>query len=45
MARSTFSANACPGPEVAIGLHDRKLYIKLFINPELYAAEAYMDGT
>jgi cyclopropane-fatty-acyl-phospholipid synthase len=34
-----------PGPEVAIRLHDRKLYIKLFINPELYAAKAYMDGT
>jgi len=33
-----------PGPEVAIHLHDRKLYAKLFINPELYAAEAYMDG-
>ena len=32
-----------PGP-VAIHLHDRKLYTKLFINPELYAAEAYMDG-
>jgi cyclopropane-fatty-acyl-phospholipid synthase len=26
-----------PGPDVAISLHDRKLYIKLFINPELYA--------
>jgi cyclopropane-fatty-acyl-phospholipid synthase len=34
-----------PGPDVAISLHDRKLYIKLFINPELYAAEAYTDGT
>src|SRR6478752_6816216 len=34
-----------PGPDVAIRLHDRKLYVKLFINPELYAAEAYMDGT
>jgi cyclopropane-fatty-acyl-phospholipid synthase len=34
-----------PGPDVAIHLHDRKLYTKLFINPELYAAEAYMDGT
>jgi len=34
-----------PGPDVAICLHDRKLYTKLFINPELYAAEAYMDGT
>src|SRR6202163_1739862 len=34
-----------PGPDVAIHLHARKLYTKLFINPELYAAEAYMDGT
>ena len=34
-----------PGPDVAIHLNDRKLYTKLFINPELYAAEAYMDGT
>ena len=34
-----------PGPDVAIHLHDRKLYNQLFINPELYAAEAYMDGT
>jgi len=33
-----------PGPDVSIRLHDRKLYTKLFINPELYAAEAYMDG-
>ncbi|MFZ1184573.1 MAG: class I SAM-dependent methyltransferase, partial [Pseudolabrys sp.] len=33
-----------PGPDVAIHLHDRRLYSKLFINPELYAAEAYMDG-
>jgi cyclopropane-fatty-acyl-phospholipid synthase len=36
--------NHRPGPDVAIHLHDRKLYIKLFINPELHAAEAYMDG-
>jgi cyclopropane-fatty-acyl-phospholipid synthase len=34
-----------PGPDVAIHLHDRRLYTKLFINPELYAAEAYMDGS
>jgi cyclopropane-fatty-acyl-phospholipid synthase len=34
-----------PGPEVAIHLHDRKLYLKLFLNPELYAAEAYVEGT
>src|SRR5258707_7692349 len=33
-----------PGPDVAIHLHDRKLYTKLFVNPELYAAEAYVDG-
>ena len=33
-----------PGPDVAIHLHDSKLYTKLFVNPELYAAEAYMDG-
>ena len=33
-----------PGPDVAIHLHDRKLYTTLFINPELYAAEAYMEG-
>ena len=32
--------NRLPGPEVAIHLHDRKLYTKLFVNPELYAAEA-----
>jgi cyclopropane-fatty-acyl-phospholipid synthase len=34
-----------PWPDVAIHLRDFKLYTKLFINPELYAAEAYMDGT
>ncbi|MGB7260317.1 MAG: class I SAM-dependent methyltransferase, partial [Pseudolabrys sp.] len=33
-----------PGPDVAIHLHDRRLYTSLFINPELHAAEAYMDG-
>src|SRR5258705_2074739 len=33
-----------PGPDVAIHLHDRKLYTTLFINPKLHAAEAYMDG-
>src|SRR5262245_61869931 len=34
-----------PGPDVGIHLRDRKLYKKLFINPELHTAEAYMDGT
>src|SRR6476660_3268662 len=37
--------NRLPGPDVAIRLHDRKLYIRLLLNPELHAAEAYMDGT
>ena len=33
------------GPIVTMRLHDKKLYWELFINPELKAAEAYMDGT
>lgn len=33
-----------PGPSVTARLHDRALETKLFTNPELYAAEAYMDG-
>ncbi len=32
-------------PVVTARLHDRSLYWKLVLNPELYAAEAYMDGT
>src|ERR1700679_1896026 len=34
-----------PGPTVAIRLHDPRLYTKLFLNPELHAGEAYMNGT
>jgi cyclopropane-fatty-acyl-phospholipid synthase len=34
-----------PGPSVAIRLHDPRLYTKLFLNPELHAGEAYMNGT
>jgi cyclopropane-fatty-acyl-phospholipid synthase len=34
-----------PGPIVTARLHDRALERKLFLNPELCAAEAYMDGT
>src|SRR4026207_1327276 len=34
-----------PGPDVGIHLRDRRLYTKLFINPELHTAEAFMDGT
>ena len=33
------------GPAVTIRLRDRWLHTKLAINPELYAGEAYMDGT
>ena len=33
------------GPDVTIRLNDRKLETRLFFNPELAAAEAYMDGT
>ena len=34
-----------PGPVVAMTLSDPALYKKLFVNPELGAGEAYMDGT
>lgn len=33
-----------PGPRVRMRLTDRSLYWKLFLNPELHAGEAYMDG-
>ena len=33
-----------PGPSVTLRLHDAGLYTKLFLNPELHAGEAYMDG-
>ncbi len=32
------------GPSVVMRLHDKRLHWKLFLNPELQAAEAYMDG-
>ena len=32
-------------PSATIRLHDPKLYRSLFLNPELKAGEAYMDGT
>jgi cyclopropane-fatty-acyl-phospholipid synthase len=34
-----------PGPSVTARLHDPALQWKLFLNPELHAGEAYMDGT
>jgi len=33
------------GPTVTARLHDKRLEWRLFLNPELIAAEAYMDGT
>jgi len=33
-----------PGPDVAVHLRNRKLYTRLFINPELHVPEAYMNG-
>lgn len=33
------------GPSVTARLHERALERKLFFNPELHAAKAYMDGT
>jgi cyclopropane-fatty-acyl-phospholipid synthase len=32
-------------PAVTVRLHDRALHWKLFLRPELYTGEAYMDGT
>ena len=32
-------------PQATVRLTDKSLYRKLFLNPELYAGEAYMDGT
>src|SRR5689334_3216719 len=32
-------------PEVTIRLHDRMLPLRIVLNPDLYAAEAFMDGT
>ncbi|MGI9480963.1 MAG: class I SAM-dependent methyltransferase [Hyphomicrobiales bacterium] len=37
--------SGAPGPEVTISISDRRLYRTLFLNPELRAGEAYMDGT
>ena len=34
-----------PGPTVTLRLHDPRLYTRLFLNPELHAGEAYMNGT
>ena len=33
------------GPKSTVKIHNKKLYRTLFLNPELKAGEAYMDGT
>lgn len=40
--RHVFSGDQ--GPKVAIRLHSRTLHHKLYLNPDLYFGEAYMDG-
>ncbi len=42
--RGTAASPAGPAPEVTMRLTDPSLYTKLFLNPELHAGEAYMDG-
>jgi len=41
---STHVFGGSPGPSATMKLTDRSLYTKLFLNPELHAGEAYMDG-
>ena len=41
---STHLFGGSPGPSATMKLTDRSLYTKLFLNPELHAGEAYMDG-
>jgi cyclopropane-fatty-acyl-phospholipid synthase len=33
-----------PGPKVTLKLHDKSLYWRIFYNPQLYIAEAFVDG-
>mgnify|MGYP002083798161 CR=1 FL=1 len=42
--RAHVFAGSSDGPSVTMRLSDRSLYFKLFLNPELHAGEAYMDG-
>jgi hypothetical protein len=42
---SRYFFGAAPGPAVVARIHDSALHIRLALNPELAAAEAYMDGT
>ncbi len=36
--------SGAPGAVATVRLHDRSLHRKLFLNPNLYIGEAYMDG-
>jgi len=42
--RSHRFEGAQTGPQVAIRLHDHALHWQLFLHPELYVGEAYVDG-
>ncbi len=41
---SHHSYSGAPGPKVTIRLHEQALHRKLYLNPDLYIGEAYMDG-
>ncbi len=43
--RSYLFKGQSEGPRVTARIHDKKLYTRLFFNPELHAGEAYMNGT
>lgn len=43
--RETFGPGQDGAPQVVLKIHDKSLYRKLAFRPELYAGEAYMDGT
>lgn len=43
--REVFGPGQEDGPQVVIKIHDKSLARKLVLRPELYAGEAYMDGT
>jgi len=40
-----YAHKGAPGPEVTLRFTDKKLSRRLFLNPELRAGEAYVDGT
>ena len=43
--REDFGPGQDGAPKVVLKIHDKSLYRKLALRPELYAGEAYMDGT